>query len=55
MTEHDAGSFIKCPQCHRKTTAKLTLHPDGDVWLECTACEAYASVHKLHQHDKTVQ
>ena len=52
---YHAGKFKRCPKCRRSGTAKLTLHIDGDVWLQCDACDAYASVNKLHESSRTVQ
>jgi len=40
---------------HRTTTTSLTIHPDGDVSIDCDACDAVAIGHKLHESDRTYE
>jgi len=47
--------FLKCPVCHRSGTAKLVVHPDGDVQVKCDACDAVAIGHALNQSDRTYE
>lgn len=44
------SQFLKCPDCHRKTVT-ITLHPDGDVMIQCDWCEAVSIAHRLHESD----
>jgi hypothetical protein len=46
----DPSDFLKCPECHRSTTVEMRMHIDGDVSLDCTACEAHASAFPLNQN-----
>lgn len=50
--QRDPSQFLKCPQCHRSGTVKLTLFTDGDVSLRCRACDAHAAGHKLHESSR---
>lgn len=52
---YGVAQFLKCPRCHRSTTTSLTIHPDGDVRIDCDACDAVAIGHKLHESDRTYE
>jgi len=51
----DLARFLKCPECHRRTTTKFVIHPDGDVQAKCDACGAVAIGHALNQSDRTYE
>jgi translation initiation factor 2 beta subunit (eIF-2beta)/eIF-5 len=55
MTDHEPADFLKCPECNRTTTTSLTICLDRDVLLECSACDAIAIAHPLHEQDVTYE
>ncbi len=52
MTDYNPSDFLKCPNCHRRT-AELTMHIDGDVSIDCEACDAHTMAFPLNESERT--
>lgn len=48
----DPQDFLKCPNCHRSRTVKMSMHLDGDVSIKCEACEEVAIANPLNQSER---
>lgn len=55
MTDWSPADFLKCPNCHRTGTVSLSIHLDGDVSIECAACDALAMAYPLNESDRTYE
>lgn len=47
------GDFLKCPNCHRTGSVEMTMHLDGDVSIDCGACDAHAMAFPLNESPRT--